>query len=70
MSPARLSGLQCFNMGHNGHGINIYDVVMIFMGNLHAGGQNHQGHLSLQVQYVALRKQQKRPGSRFFNELW
>ena len=23
----------------------------------------------IQVQYVALRKQQKRPGSRFFNEL-
>ena len=35
---ARLFGLQCSNMGHNGHGINLYGVVMIFMGNLHAGG--------------------------------
>ena len=38
---ARLSGLQCFNMGHNGHGINLYGVVMIFMGNIHAGGQSN-----------------------------
>ena len=30
---ARLSGLQCFNMGHNGHGINLYGVIMILMGN-------------------------------------
>ena len=30
---ARLSGLQCFNMGHNAHGINLYGVVMIPMGN-------------------------------------
>ena len=30
---ARLSGLQCFNMGHNGHRINLYGVVMILMGN-------------------------------------
>ena len=34
--PARLSGLQCYNMGHNGHGINLYDVLMILMGNLNA----------------------------------
>ena len=26
---ARLSGLQCFNMGHNAHGINLYGFVMI-----------------------------------------
>ena len=44
---ARLFGLQCFNMGHNGHGINLYGVVMICMGNLHAGGQSNLGHLSL-----------------------
>ena len=25
---ARLSGLQCFNMGHEGHGINLYGVVL------------------------------------------
>ena len=25
---ARMSGLQCFNMGHNGHGINLYGVSM------------------------------------------
>ena len=30
--------LQCFNMGHNGHGIKLYGVVMILMGNVHAGG--------------------------------
>ena len=36
-----------FNMGHNGHGINVYGVVMILMGNLHAGGQSNLGHLSL-----------------------
>ena len=28
---ARMSGLQCFNMGHNGHGINLYGVSMILM---------------------------------------
>ena len=44
---ARLSGLQCFSMGHNGHGINLYGVVMILMGNLYAGGQLNLGHLSL-----------------------
>ena len=43
----RLSGLQCLNMGHNGHGINLYGVVMTFMGNLHAGGQSNLEHLSL-----------------------
>ena len=30
---ARMSGLQCFNMGHNGHGINLYGVSMTPMGN-------------------------------------
>ena len=30
---ARLSGLQCFNMGNNGHGINLYGVIMTLMGN-------------------------------------
>ena len=30
---ARMSGLQCFNMGHNGHGINLYGVSMNLMGN-------------------------------------
>ena len=44
---ARLSGLQCYNMGHNGHGINLYGVIMTLMGNLHAGGQSSLGHLSL-----------------------
>ena len=37
---ARLSGLQCFNMGHNGHGINLYGIVIILMRNLHVGGQS------------------------------
>ena len=44
---ARMSGLQCFNMGHNGHGINLYGFSMTLMGNLHAGGQSSLGHLSL-----------------------
>ena len=44
---ARMSGLQCFNMGHNGHGINLYGVSMTLMGNQHAGGQSSLGHLSL-----------------------
>ena len=30
---ARMSGLQCFNMGHNGHGINLYGVSMTPMEN-------------------------------------
>ena len=44
---ARMSGLQCFNMGHNGHGINLYGVSMTLMGNYHAGGQSSLGHLRL-----------------------
>ena len=30
---ARMSGLQCFNMGHNGHGINLYGFSMTLMAN-------------------------------------
>ena len=30
---AKMSGLQCFNMGHNGHGINLYGVSMTIMWN-------------------------------------
>ena len=30
---ARMSGLQCFNMGHNGHGINLHGVSMTPMEN-------------------------------------
>ena len=30
---ARMSGLQCINMGHNDHGINLYGVSMTLMGN-------------------------------------
>ena len=40
---ARLSGLQCYNMGHNGRGINLYDVRIILMGNYHAGGHYDRG---------------------------
>ena len=29
----RMSGLECFNMGHKGHGINLYGVSMTLMGN-------------------------------------
>ena len=46
-SLTRLSGLQCFNMGHSGHGINLYVVVVILMENSHVGGQSIPGHLSL-----------------------
>ena len=38
---ARLSGLQCFNMGHNDHGINLYGVIMILMGNVHVDGPSN-----------------------------
>ena len=31
MSLARLSRLQCFNVGHNDHGINLFGAVMIIM---------------------------------------
>ena len=43
----RLSGLQCYNMGHNVHGINLYGVIMTIMGHLHTGGQSSFGHLGL-----------------------
>ena len=46
MSWDRLSGPQCYNMGHNGHGIDMYGVIMNLMGNLHAGGHSDQGTLS------------------------
>ena len=36
-SNVRCLDLQCYNKGHNGHGINLYDVLIILMGNLHAG---------------------------------
>ena len=29
--------LQCYNMGHNVHGINLYGVFMIIMDYLHVG---------------------------------
>ena len=35
-----------YNMGHNGHGINLYGVLMIPVGNLHAGGHSDRGTLS------------------------
>ena len=44
---ARMSGLQCFNMGHNGYGINLYGVSMTLMENLHGDGQSSLGYLSL-----------------------
>ena len=47
MSKARLSVLHCYNIGHNGHRINLYGVIMTRVGNLHAGGQSSLGHLSL-----------------------
>ena len=33
-------------MGHYGHVINLYDVIMILMGNLHAGGHSDRETLS------------------------
>ena len=35
---------------NNGHGINLYSV-MIVMGNVHASGQSNLGHLSLLHRY-------------------
>ena len=43
----RLSSLQCYNMGHNGHGINLHGLIMTLMGNEHAVGKSSLGHLSL-----------------------
>ena len=53
MSWARLSVLQCNNMSHNayGHGINLYDVIMTRVGNLHECGQSSLGHFSLLHRY-------------------
>ena len=41
-----LSGIQCYNMGHNSHGINLYGILIIPMGNLHAGGHSERRTLS------------------------
>ena len=40
-------GMSHYDMGHNGHGINMYGVIMTLMGNLLAGGQSSLGHLTL-----------------------
>ena len=50
---ARVSSLQCYNMGHNSRGINLYGVIMTLMGNKHAGWQSSLGHLSLLHRYVS-----------------
>ena len=39
--------VQCYYKGHNGHGINLYGVIMTLMGNSHTGGQSNLGHLSV-----------------------
>ena len=38
--------IQCYNMGHNVYGINMYGVLMIRMDNLHAGGHSDRGYHS------------------------
>ena len=55
MSQARLSVRQCYNMGHNGHGINMYGVIMTLMSNLQAGGQsslNIKSNMGILIQFV------------------
>ena len=47
-----MPGLQCHNMGHNGHGINVYGVIMTLMGTLHTGGQSNLGSLSLLHRFI------------------
>ena len=37
-----LSGIQCHNMGHNGQGINLYGILIIPIGNWHAGGHSER----------------------------
>ena len=37
------SDVPCYNMGNNGHGINLF---VILMGNLQAGGHSDTGELS------------------------
>ena len=39
----RLPSLQCYSMGHNGHGINLYGVIMTLMGDLHVGENSDRG---------------------------
>ena len=34
MSPGQRSPLKCYNIGHNGHRINLYDVLMIILDNI------------------------------------
>ena len=48
----RLSGLQGYNMDHNGHGINLYGVIMTLMGNLHAREHSNMGHLDNYTNYT------------------
>ena len=38
MSPGQTDPIQCHNMGPNGHGITLHGVIMVLMGNVHAGG--------------------------------
>ena len=44
MSPGQIvpppPPLQFLSMGHNGHGINLYGIRMILMGNLHTGAHS------------------------------
>ena len=30
--------IKCYNMGHDVHGLNLYECVMIIKGDLHPGG--------------------------------
>ena len=44
-------------------------VIFCVTNNTHCTLLKYNGTTCIQVQYVALRKQQKRPGSNIFNEL-
>ena len=48
MSPAQIAPppLHCYNMGHNGHGINLYGAVMTLVGNYIEGDILTWGTLS------------------------
>ena len=51
MLEARFFWMQCFNMGHNGYGINMYGVIMILM-KLTCRWTMSLGHMSLVHQYI------------------
>ena len=51
--------LQCYSMGHNGRGLNMYGVLMILLGKLHVhvGGRSDRETLSPSTPFLLEDKQ-------------